>query len=91
MYHRIEGHLHFAGWLSEQCVLSALIRLVHIYPTIWWRRGTPSDGGRGSFSDRFSCSGDDWCSLTLTQTLTHTTPGADGSIGAEIFGKQPCL
>ena len=26
--------------------------------------------------------------MALTQTPTHTTQGADGSIGAEMFGKQ---
>ena len=38
--------LLFADWSLDRCVLIILIRLVHIYPTIWWRRGTPSDGRR---------------------------------------------
>ena len=39
-------HVLFAIRLPERCVLIVLIRLVHIYPTIWWRGPAPSDGGR---------------------------------------------
>ena len=48
------------------------IRLVHIYPTIWWGEGTPSDGGRGFRLVRFSFRGADRYILALTQTLTQT-------------------
>ena len=34
--------------MPERCVLIVLIRLVHIYLTIWWRGTVPSDGGRGN-------------------------------------------
>ena len=33
---------------SERCISIVLIRLVHIYPTIWWRGPAPSDGGWGN-------------------------------------------
>ena len=81
-------HLPFVGLLSERDVLIVLIRLVPIYPTIWWREGTPSDGGRRFLSIHILCGDTDRCKLALTQTLTQTTPGADGSRGGERSGKQ---
>ena len=82
------SHLCFVSWLSERGVLIVLIRLVYIYPTIWWRKGAPSDDGRGFPSANFLYS-ELGQHMVLTQTLTQTTPGADGSIGVERSGKHP--
>ena len=41
-------HLPFVGLLSERDVLIVLIRLVPIYPTIWWR-GVPHQMVGGGF------------------------------------------
>ena len=70
---RLEKEIYTLNQLPERCVLIVLIRLVHIYPTIWWRGMAPSDGGRSSLSTSFM----QWCRPVHSGLDPNADPNAD--------------